>query len=249
MSNLFQFGETIEGYDVKVLNERAVRAAAGILFLFALVSFMNAWLQGNFEPTRIFVVAFLIDFIIRIFVNPKFAPSLIVGQFMVRRQAPEYVGAPQKRFAWTVGLVLAISVFYLLVIRQTIGPVNLLICLTCLALLFFESAFGICIACKIYNLFNKTQAQLCPGGVCEMQETPAMHRLGPVHAAVVGVFLLAVYGAAPLLAGVQQETAAVAPAQAQTQARPAGEEEGCKVPDFAIAMGHADKWKLHNNCK
>ena len=86
MTHLFQFGETVEGYDIPVLNERAVRAAAGILFFFAIVSFMNAWLAGNFQPTRVFVVAFLIDFVIRIFVNPKFAPSLILGQFMVRRQ-------------------------------------------------------------------------------------------------------------------------------------------------------------------
>ena len=42
-------------YGVPVLNERAVRAAAGILFFFAMVSFMNAWLTGNFAPTRVFV--------------------------------------------------------------------------------------------------------------------------------------------------------------------------------------------------
>ena len=75
MTPLFQFGETVEGYEIPVLNERAVRAAAGILFLFAIVSFMNAWLAGNFQPTRVFVVAFLIDFAIRIFVNPRSRPA------------------------------------------------------------------------------------------------------------------------------------------------------------------------------
>ena len=35
---LFQFGENIPGYSVAVLNERAVRAAAGILFFFAMVT-------------------------------------------------------------------------------------------------------------------------------------------------------------------------------------------------------------------
>ena len=29
----------------------------------------------------------------------------------------------------------------------------------------------------------------------------------------------------------------------------AKEVERCKVPDFAKAMGHEEKWKLHNNCK
>jgi hypothetical protein len=86
---LFQFGEHIPGYSVAVLNERAVRAAAGILFFFAMVTFMNAMLLGNFQPTRVFVVAFLVDFTLRIFVNPKFSPSLILGQWIVRKQEPE----------------------------------------------------------------------------------------------------------------------------------------------------------------
>ena len=79
MNGVLGFGEQIEGYPVRVLNERAVRAAAGIVFLFAIVAFMNAWLTGNFQPTRLFVVAFLADFTIRVFVNPRYAPSLIVG--------------------------------------------------------------------------------------------------------------------------------------------------------------------------
>ncbi|MCK7468845.1 MAG: DUF4395 domain-containing protein [Desulfosudis oleivorans] len=107
MNAVFRFGDPIEGYPVPVLNERAVRAGAGILFVFAMVSFMNAWLTGNFQPTRVFVVAFLVDFTIRIFVNPRYAPSLILGQWAVRSQQPEWVGAPQKRFAWAIGFVLA----------------------------------------------------------------------------------------------------------------------------------------------
>ncbi|MGB8241609.1 MAG: DUF4395 family protein, partial [Azonexus sp.] len=95
MSRIFSFGDTVDGYEVPVLNEREVRAAAGILFFFALVSFMNSWLMGNFRLTRIFVIAFLIDFSIRIFISPRFAPSMILGRFAVRHQAPEWAGAPQ----------------------------------------------------------------------------------------------------------------------------------------------------------
>ena len=29
----------------------------------------------------------------------------------------------------------------------------------------------------------------------------------------------------------------------------ADESERCKVPDFAKALGHEEKWKLHHNCK
>jgi len=169
MSALFSFGERQEGYAVPVLNERAVRAAAGIVFVFAIVSFMNAWLVGNFQPTRVFVVAFLVDFTLRIFVNPRYAPSMILGQWMVRKQQPEYVGAPQKRFAWAIGFLLAVVMLYLVVIEHVIGPINLIVCAACLVLLFFETAFGICIGCKVYNWFNKDKAQLCPGGVCGVE--------------------------------------------------------------------------------
>ena len=45
--SFFSFGRRMPEYGVPVLNERAVRAAAGILFFFAMVSFMNAWLTGK----------------------------------------------------------------------------------------------------------------------------------------------------------------------------------------------------------
>jgi len=34
---------------------------------------------------------------------------------------------------------------WLIVIQNVIGPINMLVCAACLALMFFESAFGICI--------------------------------------------------------------------------------------------------------
>ncbi|MDP1900782.1 MAG: DUF4395 domain-containing protein [Rubrivivax sp.] len=257
MSTVFSFGERIDGYAVPVLNERAVRAAAGIVFFFAMASFMNAWLVGNFQPTRVFVVAFLIDFALRIFVNPRFAPSMILGQWMVRKQQPEYVGAPQKRFAWAIGFVLALVMLYLLVIKQVIGPINLLVCGACLVLLFFETAFGICIGCKVYNGFNKDKAQLCPGGVCEVE--PARSAGGNWgHAAVVLAFVGVIAAWTSHVVANDPYAKAVAPAAAAPTAMTAAtarapidptEAERCKVPDFAKAMGHEDKWKLHNNCK
>jgi hypothetical protein len=251
MSAIFSFGERLDGYAVPVLNERAVRAAAGIVFFFAMLAFMNAWLIGNFQPTRVFVVAFLIDFTLRIFVNPKFAPSLILGQWMVRKQQPEYVGAPQKRFAWAIGFVLAVVMLYLVVIKHVIGPVNLIVCASCLVLLFFETAFGICIGCKVYNAFNKEQAQFCPGGVCAFE---AQHGAGGTwaHGAVVLAFV-GVVGAWTIHVldndPYARASAPVAMAPAAPGTVDAAEVERCKVPDFAKALGHEDKWKLHNYCQ
>lgn len=250
MRSVLEFGQQIDGYDVRVLDERAVRASAGILFFLAIISFMNAWLTGNFQPTRVFVVAFLIDFTIRIFINPLLAPSLIAGKWMVGKQQPEYVGAPQKRFAWAIGFVLALVMLYLVVLNNVIGPINLIVCATCLVLLFFEAAFGICIGCKLYNLFTKQNAQLCPGGVCEVPAQDSSASLAQI--AMVALF-------AVLVGGIAQWVYATGPQDAQQMQQPRtsspaaptdpAEAERCKVPDFAKALGHEEKWKLHNNCR
>ena len=249
MSRVLAFGEQRPEFPIPVLNERAVRAAAGILFLFALISFMNAWLTGNFQPTRVFVVAFLIDFTLRVFVNPRFAPSLILGQWMVRKQQPEWVGAPQKRFAWAIGFVLAVVMLDLVVIRQVVGPVNLLICAACLTLLFFETAFGICVGCKVYGWFNKEKAQLCPGGACEVPSPPDAAG-GWMQAAVVVIFagVISAWAMHVETSGPHVQPTVEAGAARVTPVDPA-EAERCKVPDFAKAMGHEAMWKLHDHCK
>ena len=245
----FVFGQVKPEYAVPVLNERAVRAGAGILFFFAMVSFMNAWLMGNFAPTRVFVLAFLFDFVVRLFVNPAYAPSLVMGQWLVRRQQPEWTGASQKRFAWAIGLLLALTMFFLVVVQGVVGPINLLVCGLCLMLLFFESAFGICIGCWVYNRFNAEQARLCPGGACEYM-APSSERLGLGH--VLPLVLLALV---VVLAVSHEKSRAVPAAQPDTtepglpSAVDPSEIARCKVPDFAKAMGHEAKWKLHNNCR
>jgi hypothetical protein len=245
MYPILRFGETVPGYEVPVLNEREVRAAAGILFFLALVSFLNSWLMGNFRLTRIFVIAFLIDFTIRIFINPRFAPSMILGRLAVRQQVPEWAGAPQKRFAWAVGWTLAVVMFWLIVVNNVVGPINLIVCATCLTLLFFESAFGICLACKIYNAFSRQQAQHCPGGVCEVFTPHPSQKVGAGGTAIVVAFLAAIGLIAERWFPAVEPPAPAAP----TAAAAAPADPKCVPPDWAVKIGHAEMWKLHNNCK
>ena len=246
MNSFLGFGERVDGYEVPVLNEREVRAAAGILFFLALVSFMNSWLMGNFRLTQIFVIAFLIDFTIRIFINPKFSPSMILGRLAVRKQQPEWAGAPQKRFAWAVGWALAVLMFYLIVLNNVIGPINLIVCATCLTLMFFESAFGICLACKIYNAFTRQQAQHCPGGVCEVFMPHPSQKVGIGGTVILVAFLVTIgFVGQHWFPAVDP----VPPATAGTSTPVAADSTKCTPPDWAVAMGHAEMWKLHNNCK
>ncbi len=72
------------------------------------LSILLAILKGNFIIFKYSVTAFLTDMVIRVFINPEFSPFLILGRLIVRNQVPEYVGAPQKKFAWIIGVVLAV---------------------------------------------------------------------------------------------------------------------------------------------
>ena len=113
------------------------------------------------------IIIFLTDLMIRVFVNPKFSPSLIIGRLIVSRQTPEYVGAAQKRFAWKIGIAFASLMFFLLVIVNSYSILTGLTCLICLVFLFFESAFGICLGCLVYDWFSKDKSQYCPGEICD----------------------------------------------------------------------------------
>jgi hypothetical protein len=169
MKKIIQFGEDVEGYNIPVLNEREIRAAAGLLFLGTFLSLMFILFKGNFVPIKYVIILFLTDFLIRVFINPRFSPTLILGRLIVRNQTPEYVGAAQKKFAWIIGVILAGTMFVFFNIVNAYSPITGIICLICLIFLFFESVFGICLGCKFYPLFFKDKVQYCPGEVCDVK--------------------------------------------------------------------------------
>ena len=247
MAQLFQFGEDHPDYPVRVLNEREARGAAGIMFLFALIAFMNAWFKGDFTPTKLTIVAFFIDFFIRVLVNPRYSPTLIMARWMVNNQTAEYVGAPQKRFAWSIGLGLASLMMYLVVLNDVRGPINMITCLVCLMLLFFETAFGICMGCKLFNLFNKEKAQLCPGNVCEMKDREAIQVVQWPQALVAGTYVVFLIALSPVLQATTPQLLDVNSKNSPSKVSPA-QEERCRIPEFAKRLGHEEQWKLHNGC-
>jgi hypothetical protein len=172
-----QFGETVAGYSIPVLNEREIRGAASILFLFMILSFMMIMFKADFLLIKYFITVFMLDMGIRVFVNPKYSPSLIIARFMVRNQTPQYVGAAQKRFAWIIGLTLSTAMFVHMIVFNAYGPINGISCLICMVLMFFEVAFGICIGCKVYGWFNKGKVLHCPGEVCELKDRQDIQRI------------------------------------------------------------------------
>lgn len=181
MNNTVRFGEVVEGYNIPVLNEREIRAAAGMLFVLMFVSIMLASIKADFTLLKYAVTFFLTDILIRVFVTPRFSPFLIMGRLIVRNQVPEYVGAQQKKFAWIIGVLLASTIFVLLVVVNSRSPITGIICLICLIFLFFESAFGICLGCKVYSWIYKEKAQYCPGEVCDVKSRQEIQKTSGVQ--------------------------------------------------------------------
>ena len=190
MSKVIKFGEDVDGYEIPVLNEREIRAAAGILFVWAFLSVLMAILKGSFVSLKYFILAFLVDFIIRVFINPKFSPMLIIGRLIVRRQTPEYVGAAQKKFAWIIGLILVLIMLVLVVFVNSYSPITGIICLICLIFLLFESSFGICLGCLFYGWFYGKKARYCPGEVCEIKDRHEIQKTSWGQLIIVLSFIL-----------------------------------------------------------
>jgi len=185
MKKFIQFGENVEGYNIPVLNEREIRAAAGILFLLMFTAILTVVLKGDFLLLKYAITIFLTDILIRVLINPRFSPSLIIGRLIVRNQIPEYVGAAQKKFAWIIGIVLGAIMMALQVMVNAFSPITGIICLICLVFLFFEAAFGICLGCKFYPIFFKDKVQYCPGEVCDLNNKQDIQKTSKAQLLIV----------------------------------------------------------------
>ncbi|TFC34714.1 MULTISPECIES: DUF4395 domain-containing protein [unclassified Cryobacterium] len=159
-------GEFVDGIDSHVVNERAVRASAGLLFLGGIIAFMIAALNGEYQPLRMFGAIFMFDMTFRLFIGTKYTPSLIIGSLLVRAQRPEWVGAAQKKLAWSIGLGMAFISCGVMGFLNVSNGVTLALCSLCLSLLFLETAFSICLGCELQRAFAKQKPQMCAGDTC-----------------------------------------------------------------------------------
>ncbi len=183
MGSFFQFGEDIEGFSYKVINERDARASAGIMFLLGLTSLFSVFIFRTLFWAELFSITFIFEFIVRVFYNPKYSPYMLLGGLIVKNQYPDWVEAKPKQFAWGLGMLLGAFMSYY-IIFDVISLVRLWICVVCLVLLFLESAFGICLGCMLYIKLNLTPKN-CPGGVCK---APPDSRFGKKEVLLLAIF-------------------------------------------------------------
>ncbi len=160
-----------------VVNERAVRATAGLTFVAAGTAFFLAFFLGNYTPLKMVTLLATTDFALRLLTGmTPLSPLGLMGTWLVRRQRPEWVGAAQKRFAWTLGLIMSGIVAFLVNTGRT-GTLSASLCIICLTLMWMETALGLCIGCKLYRwlthsgVIRQPEVQpACPGGLCAIPQ-------------------------------------------------------------------------------
>lgn len=205
-SFLPEYGTRVPGYDVPVLNEREARAAAGILGTLGVMVIFIGIGFNHIIVARVYIAFLWVDFFMRV-VNLNYSPSLLLGRFFVRNQTPEYVGAAQKRFAWSLGWAIAFPMVYWFVLNWDITFYKVLLCVLCATLMFMESAFAICLGCKLYKMFAGEDPAHCPGGVCEIRPKDPIQTFNPVQKVIAATTLIAlIVGIYLFLARTQSHT-------------------------------------------
>ncbi|QFR48756.1 DUF4395 domain-containing protein [Sulfurimonas lithotrophica] len=188
-SFLWEYGAKVPGYDIRVINEREARAAAGILGTLGMIVVFVAIGFNHTIVARVYLAFMFFDFTMRM-ISTNYVPSLLMGRFFVQNQKPEYVGALQKRFAWTLGWIIFIPIMWWFVINWDISFYKVLLCVLCLLLTFLESAFSICIGCIIYQAITKEEAKHCPGGVCEVRQKEPIQTFNPIQKTITAISMI-----------------------------------------------------------
>jgi Domain of unknown function (DUF4395) len=167
------------GRGAAVVNENEVRAAAGITMVIGAVAFAYAYFAKQYVPLQVAASLFFAEFLIRITLGLRYSPVGAVARPMTSGRAPEWVSTKPKRFAWTLGLVMALAMT--IITNSGIrGWLPRTICLICLTLMWMESALGLCLGCKIYGVLVRRDwigidpdIEVCADGSCARPSEPA----------------------------------------------------------------------------
>jgi hypothetical protein len=157
-----------------VVNENEARVAAGITMALGGVAFVYANFDKLFWPIREVSAFFFVDFSIRVVAGLERSPAGVVARLLTRRQTPQWVSAKPKRFAWTLGVAMALAMT--IITNSGIhGPLPRTICLICLTLMWLEAVLGLCLGCELYSVMVRRgwrakdpAYEVCPNGACEL---------------------------------------------------------------------------------
>lgn len=163
------------------VNEHNIRISTGIALAMGMYSFVSIVFFGAFDLPMIFIGLIWLDFLLKVFGGPQYSIFGNVVKAFCRERSTYWVGAVQKRFAWSIGLFLSTFAFLCILIISGFLPsfgigvtpyeivqamevpsgmavpfsLPLVLCLVCIVFMTLESIFGYCVGCKIYALLVK----------------------------------------------------------------------------------------------
>ena len=169
-------GRTADGVELHaaVVDENQVRAAAGVTMVLGAVAFCLAYFNHQYIPLQVVSTFFFVDFLTRLTLGIRNSPVGVIARAMTLRQAPDWVSAKPKRFAWTLGLGMAFSM--MIITNSGIrGYLPRTMCAICLTPMWMESVLGLCLGCKITALFVRRDwassdpaYEICAHGECKV---------------------------------------------------------------------------------
>jgi hypothetical protein len=169
-------GLAVDGKELQagVFDENEVRAAAGLTMVIGAVAFSYAYFRHQYVPLQAVASFFFVEFLIRVTVGLQYSATGIVAHAITRRLPPQWVSAKPKRFAWTLGLGMGLAMT--IITNSGIrGYLPRTICLICLALMWMETALGMCLGCEIHGLLARRGRavkgpgfEVCANGACDV---------------------------------------------------------------------------------
>ncbi|KAG7342618.1 protein of unknown function DUF4392 containing protein [Nitzschia inconspicua] len=140
------------------MDEHAVRIRAGLLNIITWLAIMNVFFMN--KPTLAAVIFGIVawEFVVSMIVGlTPFAPLGWIATLMaiILQPAPLWKPANPKRFAWLIGLTLALTCFIMVQFRAEMGsaykPAVAAVAFTCNVATWLEGNAGFCVGCFIYN--------------------------------------------------------------------------------------------------
>jgi hypothetical protein len=160
-----------------VVDENHARVAAGITLALGAVAFVYANFDKLFWPIRTVSAFFFVDFLLRVTLGLRHSPAGLAARLLTRRQAPQWVSAKPKRFAWSLGAAMAGGMTVVTNLRIH-GALPRTICLICLTLMWLEAVLGLCLGCELYGVMVRfgwraadEAFEVCAGGACDIRPT------------------------------------------------------------------------------
>ena len=107
------------------VDEREIRIATGITLMLGTISLSLVVLKAEYLLPLIFVSIIVLDFLLKVAISPKWS---IFGSFVrifLKKWKEVWVWAVQKRFAWSIGILLSLLVLYcILLLGEYISPIE-----------------------------------------------------------------------------------------------------------------------------